>query len=364
MSKEYRMYQKAIKSNNKNKLINIINNMENELYLLNLVEKYIKEYSIIDLLELSNDKINEELFLRLFKNRTRNDLLSLADMLNLKKYDMENIIIAAIKIDFNANSLIRDTGIYDTELLNYLASKNEILTLKKLYIDYGDNNILDVILSNDIMSIYTYTSFESLLPEEYKLQFMDKLMSKCNISTIIENINYISNDAIIYMYRKKKEDLTLEDVWTILENEALEECDMEFFVNKMCEIGTAEYLCMILIQNEETDSIIKLTNEQKERLEKALKETKNVECNLYYRYYKNKYKLFKDFGGVAALYIFLKANEKDFKFENIYVSIIQDIEKIIVDEYSNKQVNNVSFLFKDEEKYSVKVVKKRKKNLK
>ena len=362
MNKEDIIYRLAMKNGSKERIIKAINKIGYEPYLLDLIEKYLQNYEVIELINLTNNKVNEDLLMKVVKKQNDNHIIFYDEILELKKLGMDKLVLAIIKIDDDKELLVERTGIYDEELLNCLSNNSNIDTLYILYCNTKDNNILNVIL-NQRLSIDTFASFEKVLPNDYKIKFMDKLIEECSISSIIDNIDTISDDAIIYMYRKKKEDLTSKDICTILDYKCYENSDMEFLINKLCEEAKAKYLYLLLI--DEYDCLDKISKEQKEKIERTLKETKSIEYNLYYEFYKGKDILIKNFGGVLALYLFLKSNVYVFKDKETYKYVLESIEKNVIRELSEKEdVNIYNALFKDEVKYTVKVLKKRKKNLK
>lgn len=362
MNKEDIIYRLAMKNGSKENLIKAINKMESEEYIIQLCAQYLKKGYVTDLINSTYNKVNEELLLEVVKRNKSTLYLSQDEIKNLKMLGMINLVLYLIKLRTDREKLIENIGIYDAELLEWLTKNSGIDILKNLYSKTKDNNILDIVLEKRI-SIETFIKFEDFLPNDYKIKFMDKLIEKCSISSIIDNIDTISDDAIIYMYRKKKEDLTSKDICTILDYKCYENSDIEFLINKLCEEAKAKYLYLLLI--DEYDCLDKVSKEQKEKIERTLKETKSIEYNLYYEFYKGKDRLIKNFGGALALFVFLKANAYDFKNKETYKYVLESIEEIVVRELSEKEdVNIYNALFKNEEKYSVKVVKKRKKNLK
>lgn len=360
MNKENIIYKRAIKSSNSKKILSAIDVIENENYIFNLIEKYFKKNTLLELINENNSKITEDLLIKFFKIKKYNTTISAEDLMYLKEIGMKKLVIFMIcsKSKEKQEKLILEAGIYAKELLKYLSS--DIDFLYKLYVKTGDDSILDIVLLNNI-SVSIYDEFKCEINDIYQKKFIDRIIECNKISDILIKDNHFSEKEIIYMWKKLEYDLTSQDIYIIFESGYYEKEDIVFLIDRICDLKEAEFLWYFLVVFEDED----LTVKQKIKLEKALKETNDLEYNLYYGIYKNKEKFIDAFGGTALLYSYIKMNEDSFEFKEAFDSLCDYLEGKLRKDMCEKQeyLNNILFKYENQS-YYVKIAKKRKNNLK
>lgn len=353
--KERYLYNKAISSRSKEDYINAIYEIDvlkNTDRVAQLLYYFLNTIELSYLDELSDDSLAILMthYFNIYGLKNLNDL----DFKYINKRGLSNVVLNYETLLINQNKtedlieVVKMSTVYDEKVLfPYLKEKN---ALHKLYYKIKCNKILDYVLESSVIKTYIYENYVLEINEEYKEKFLDKMMEDNKVYEILNAIDSDYHNDVLKGWRKYKDYLSTKDIYAIIQYKVYEEDDIQFLVTKACELMDAENIYLFL--SDEYPITSELIIYQKEKLEKALKETRDIQYNFYYEYKKDKDELIRKMGGTAALILFIATNEID-------------LEKGMHDELcllAEESLSNDTFvenaLFKDEQK-SCKVTAKR-----
>lgn len=340
--KERYLYKKAVLMNKKEVYIDAINEIENLIVCADLLDKYLLDYNISSIYNSDSSKFEKILYCYFDKYETGN--LETYDFEYLAKVGFKDIILyyegTLIRKDEVTKLLevISTTKIYEENVFKFFKEKNR---LYKLYYETKDSRILDYMLEDNI-TVDIFNGYAHLLNENYKEKFLDKMMKDNKVYEILNKINSRYHKDVLNGWKKYKEYLSTKDIYAIIQYKVYEEDDIQFLVTKACELMDAENIYLFL--SDEYPITSELTIYQKEKLEKALKETRNIQYNFYYEYKKDKDELIRKMGGIAALILFIATNEIDLEKE------MHDELCLLAEESLSNDTIVENALFKDEQK--------------
>lgn len=356
--KEIYLYNRAIYTSEKEDYIKAICTIKNIDKVVNLLDEFLKLYNLSELTNISNNYL-EKLLINYF-NKYQTGYLERQDFEYMSKIGLNNMILYYENMLIRNNEITKlleiakNVKIYNEKVLKVLLRQEE--ALYELYYETKDNKILNFMLDNTII-ISEYELFVHLLNDDYKERFTDKLIEDNSLTQILINLNNGYYYDILKSWRKHKEILYSEDIDAIARYRVYEKKDIEFLVNKLCELKEAKYIYKFLSDKYFITS--ELTIEQKQKLEKALKSTENIEYNFYYEFNKNKYKLIKRLGGFIAFLNFLDKYKDEFCDEE-EMEKINSLCDLIYEKNDPSDENVRNILFCDDETCKV-IVKKVKK---
>lgn len=377
MSKEKSklLYYKSIIR--KERLIEGLKTLKNEEYRLELLELYVIYFHLVGIYELGIEDI-DKLLLRLSKEKRHYITYHESDYLYLKDYGKKELLISMFytRKKEDAKEMVLTTGIYDDSILWNIKVLFGLEPLVELYKKTKDNDILAIAYGYDD-AIELYKKFLPYIDDEWTEKYIGKISKECKISDILKEHKIFSKENLIKMWHSLYNTLTSEDVYDIFRTSSYNESDIKTLCDVLCKEKNPYYLCLILVceigdRDIRFGDLTELIQTEIKRLEKALRDTKNIEYNLYYDYYKNKDKLIEKFGSKINLVAYLNKNSKQFTNSYEYAIVKKKLESEMLQDAEN-QINEDeinSFLFRDSddvkqnEENSKKMVKKDKKDKK
>ena len=260
--------------------------------------------------------------------------------------------------------ILKVTEVYNKEVLDKVTINDNLEYLSDLYERTDDDNIINVIFENagklDLFQVYD--CFHSLINSTQNQRLLSLIISKEDYVKLYNNSFKFKTDDLLYMT-----DVILNIIANpfiaimIINKGAYKKENIDKLINLICNGKKIREVYQLLTYNEDFHFKYDLTNEQKEKLEKELRESGNVTLNICYNYYKDKESFIKKMGGFDKIIACLIAFDE---FDpNLLPELSDDIEKYC------KECKNViieqNLIFSDDTKPKiVKVVKKSKKNLK
>lgn len=372
MSKEKSklLYYKSIIR--KERLIEGLKTLKNEEYRLELLELYVIHFHLVGIYELGIEDI-DKLLLRLSKEKRHYITYLESDYLYLKDYGKKELLISMFytRKKEDAKEMVLTTGIYDDSILWNIKELFGLEPLVELYKKTKDNDILAIAYGYDD-AIELYKKFLSYIDDEWTKKYIGKIIKECKINDILKEHKIFSKENLIKMWHAHKETLTSENVYDIFRTNSYNKDDIETLLAVLCKEKDPYYLCLILTSDVHWGDLKNLTPAELKRLEQALRDTKNIEYNLYYDYYKNKDALIESFGSKLNLVAYLNKNREQFTNSYEYAVVKNELETEMLKDAEN-QINQDeinSFLFRDSddvkqnEENSKKMVKKDKKDKK
>lgn len=367
MSKEKSklLYYKSIIR--KERLIEGLKTLKKEEYRLELLELYVMHFHLVGIYELGIKDI-DKLLLRLSKEKRHYITYRESDYLYLKDHGKKELLISMFytRKKEDAKEMVLTTGIYDDSILWNIKELFGLDPLAELYKKNKDNSILAIAYGYDD-AIGLYKKFLPYINDEWIDKFIDKISGNCKIDDILEEHKIFSKENLIKMWYTLKGTLTSENVYNIVRTKSYNKTDIKTLLDILCEEKDPYYLCLILTSDVHWGDLKDLTPAELKRLEQTLRDTKNIEYNLYYDYYKNKDALIETFGSKVNLVAYLNKNREQFTNSYEYAVIKNELEnEMLVD--AEKQINENEihkFLFRDSEdvkENSKKIVKKDKKD--
>ena len=260
--------------------------------------------------------------------------------------------------------ILKVTEVYNKEILNKVTINNNLEYLSDLYERTNDDNIINVIFENagklDLFQVYD--CFHSLINSTQNQRLLSLIISKEDYVKLYNNSFKFKTDDLLYMT-----DVILNIIANpfvaimIINKGAYKKENIDKLINLICNGKKIREVYQLLTYNEDFHFKYDLTNEQKEKLEKELRESGNVTLNICYNYYKDKESFIKKTGGLHKIVACLIAlNEYDGK---LIPELEDDYNKYCND--SRDEMIEQNLIFSDDAKPKiVKVVKKSKKNLK
>lgn len=322
--------------------------------LVELIDGYLNvdKFSLNDLLNINNKniKIAFDLYMNSegFKRKWTKEELKL-----LKGKGFEDALltlqrkITLIRINLNLLPfLVSVTGVYNDSLYKLLEENN---LLHELYKETKDNTIIEYLLGR-FPNFNTYKNISKYLSNDERNKLLDNIVNY--FISFNKKLDYKDFDAydLKYICSKliQKNCMNAEYAYMFLWMDYYNKEDKDKLINVILN-GNPNVIYKTLI-----NKAINLSKEEKEKLEKALRKTKNFEYNFYYCFKNNELELVESFGGYLMLQNFLLASN-DFCDKNELGKIVGYINsKIgISKEEMHDNLNNI--IFKDSGDNSIKI---------
>lgn len=352
MKKEYELYKKALKDQTKAEYLYAIKKISNIDFLSDLIEEYIeKGYDLKELLKVRNKSLQYALI-----NCIRKDnfipIKTTMDSKVLKDIGFNDVILE-IEYRWKTLELAIITSVYDKRVMKILLKEDE---LHLLYKKTKDDLILEFLFQNHI-SISNFRDFKGLIRSKDREKMLNRINDSYNIYNILYNHKSFDESDLKYLCHLNVSKFSVAEAYDFLNIQCYYASDRQKLLDKIISSNEAEYLYMVLMN----DSIT-LTEQEKKLFEKKLKQTKNIEYNFYYEFYKNRDLLISILGGCIVLKNYLESKKKLFTNTKRYLEVINIVNEMVNGEEFFVDTIVEDHLFKDNS--NVNSVKSNKKSLK
>lgn len=341
-------YHKREKKFSYENYINAFIKVRNVDTLVELIDGYLNvdKFSLNDLLNINNKNIKIAFSLYMnsegFKRKWTNEELKL-----LKQKGFEDALltlqrkITLIRINITLLPFLASTtGVYNDSLYKLLEENN---LLHELYKETKDNTIIEYLLGR-FPNFNTYKNIRKYLSNDERNKLLDNIVNY--FISFNKKLDYKDFDAydLKYICSKliQKNCMNAEYAYMFLWMDYYNKEDKDKLIDIILK-GSANVIYKTLI-----NKAINLNKEEKEKLEKALRKTKNFKYNFYYSFKNNELELVESFGGYLMLQNFLLTSNK-FSNKDELNKIIEYINSKIGTNEEEMYNNLKNIIFKDED---------------